>query len=249
MSTRSPTVDVLEVLSRYAAGYFPLYDLEGNFYWERFPVRAIIPVNDHTLALAKKMYRRAAFTKAQTPRFQIRYTTSVEEVIAYLRQENVKPNSWVKEQVVAIYRALHNVGMLHTVEAFDPTSGKLVGGVLGLTLPGTFIAETMFSLVPEASKVCLCQLIQNSHAAGLKIIDVQTPHDLDCFGDPINLQGKTAHPCIRLGEQKLSISAFLRDFRSAWKQSFSGGIREWLAHCMTQDRTRSVSAANEPFPH
>ena len=33
-------MDVLEVVSRYVAGYFPLYDPWDRFYWERLAVRA-----------------------------------------------------------------------------------------------------------------------------------------------------------------------------------------------------------------
>jgi leucyl/phenylalanyl-tRNA--protein transferase len=222
MSVRSPTADVLEVLSRYAAGYFPLYDPFGRFYWERLSIRAFIPINDQTLARARQVGQRKKNT------FELRYTTAVDEVIQHLRAEQVKPNSWVREHVVAIYKALHAAGLLQTIEAYDRKTGQLAGGLLGLVLPGTFIAETMFSFVPDASKQCLCRLIEDSHEAGFEMIDVQTPHDLDEFGQTKKEPGRTAHPCIRLGEQHATIAVFMRLLQTVWKKTFQGGAKEWL---------------------
>src|SRR5262249_27366306 len=134
MSTRG--VDVLESVTRYAAGYFPLYDPWGEFYWERLSVRAILPVDEGTVSRGQRLGWRSRGT------FEIRYTTAVEQVIAHLRQERIKPNTWVKEQVVAIYRALHGSGILQTVEAWDTKTNRLAGALLGIAFPGTFIAET-----------------------------------------------------------------------------------------------------------
>jgi leucyl/phenylalanyl-tRNA--protein transferase len=214
-------VDVLEIVLRYAAGYFPLYDDDGMFYWERLPVRAVLPLNEHAAARARRLARRG------TRRFDIRRTTAVDDIIAQLRREEVKQRTWVKEEVAAIYRALHRVGLLQTVEAWDRASGRLVGALLGIALPGTFVAETMYGLVPEASKICLCQLVQDCHAQGYALIDVQTPHDLDEEGLP-RAGGKTAHPCVRLGERRLTLARFRRAFEAAWQRSFDGDAEAWL---------------------
>jgi leucyl/phenylalanyl-tRNA---protein transferase len=213
-------VDVLEVVSRYASGYFPLYDMQNRFYWERLSVRAAVPVDEDAVLKADRMMRRARGL------FEIRYSTAVEQVIADLQKEEIKAHSWVREEVVGVYRGLHRAGLLQTVEAW--AGGVLVGGLLGLIMPGTFIAETMYGLVPEASKICLCQLVCDCSAAGFSMIDVQTPHDVDEFGLPRKCEGQTAHPCIRLGEVRVTIDVFMRAFELAWRRSFSGGITEWL---------------------
>jgi leucyl/phenylalanyl-tRNA--protein transferase len=241
----SPHTDPLTILVRYATGFFPLYDPANRFYWERLPVRAVIPVSDEALAAADRLSRRAR------RRFTLRRTHNIPALVGHLRDEAVKPRTWVRAEVVALYRALHEVGLLSTIEAYDAATGELAGGLLGLVLPGTFIAETMFSLVPEASKICLCQLVHDARAAGHALIDVQTPHHLDEYGLPRELLGKSPHPCIRLGEQHLTISHFLRLFKAAWQATFSGGVAEWLAAAATfaeaaRDGDRTAGLARIP---
>lgn len=213
-------VNALEILSRYAQGFFPLYDIRGRFYWEKLSVRAVMPLDAEAVRKAQRMAKRSH------GQFEIRYTTAVEQVIAQLQKEEIKEHSWVKEEVVGIYRNLYRAGLLQTVEAW--VGGHLVGGLLGIVMPGTFIAETMYGIVPEASKVCLCQLVIDCAAAGFSMIDVQTPHDIDEFGLPRKREGETPHPCNRLGEVRVNVDVFMRAFELAWRRTFGGGIAEWL---------------------
>jgi leucyl/phenylalanyl-tRNA--protein transferase len=225
MIVRSRTA--LDILSRYAAGYFPLYDLEDRFYWERLPVRAIIPLNAQAAATARRIAARPR------NKFILRHTAAVEQVLAALQDRSVKPDTWVRREVAAIYRLLHTAGLLQTTEAYDRATGRLAGALLGLVLPGTFIAETMFSLQSDASKVCLCQLVADAFAAGHEMIDVQTPHDpawlaLEGLAPRAATAGKTPHPCLRLGEQTLRLSAFLRLLHRAAETRFPGSLQDWV---------------------
>jgi leucyl/phenylalanyl-tRNA---protein transferase len=232
--------NLLEVLQRYAAGYFPMIDDEDPahpvFFWDRWPIRAVLPLNAHTVARARRISRRAA------PQFTIRYTTAVEKVLRHLKR--AKDHSWVQGQVVDIYRALHAAGLLRTVEAWLPAPPatktaprprpRLVGALLGIVLPGVFVAETMYGLVPDASKICLCQLVHDCHAAGFEFIDVQTPHDADEFGDPLpRPKSATPHPCLRLGEAQLPINDFLDLLRTTLARHFPGTLQDWLTDAKT----------------
>ena len=55
---------------------------------------------------------------------------------------------------------------------------KLVGGLYGVNLGTSFFGESMFSLVPSASKLALIFLAQTFGKLGGKLIDCQfeTPH-------------------------------------------------------------------------
>jgi leucyl/phenylalanyl-tRNA--protein transferase len=54
----------------------------------------------------------------------------------------------------------------------------LVGGLYGVALGGAFFAESMFTRVPDASKVGLVSLVNQLHAWGFRIMDCQqsSPH-------------------------------------------------------------------------
>jgi leucyl/phenylalanyl-tRNA---protein transferase len=231
MANAAP-VDVLDVIRRYATGWFPLFDDRGRFYWERLENRAVLPLDQQALARARRVGRRGR------NRFDIRFTTAVEAVLDHL--QIVRSNTWVKGQVVDIYRALHAAGILRTVEAWADESGigvladgareaspfapkRLVGGLVGIVLPGVFVAETMYGTVSEASKACLCRLVEESVAAGFEIIDVQMSHDEDALGLP-----REGHPCMRLGEVRMDLDEFLGLMEGAWRQRFGGGVKQWV---------------------
>ncbi len=74
------------------------------------------------------------------------------------------------------YTTLHKQGYAHSVETWQ--EGQLVGGLYGVALGGAFFAESMFTRVPDASKVALVFLVRQLHAWGFRIIDCQqsSPH-------------------------------------------------------------------------
>jgi leucyl/phenylalanyl-tRNA--protein transferase len=228
-----------EILARYAGGFFPLYDLADRFYWERLSIRAVIPLTSEVVAHARKMAHREA------GRFEIRYTTSLELIITALQNERIKPRSWVRTEVATIYRTLHRAGLLQTVEAWDRETGTLMGGLVGLVLPGVFVAETMFGVAPDASKICLCRLVEDAFAAGHKMIDVQTPHHLDENGLPRARHGRTPHPCVRLGEEVITHARFMRWMQAAMKEAFAGTLTEWLQIAAGIARGRTGALALE----
>jgi leucyl/phenylalanyl-tRNA---protein transferase len=219
----NPSPNLPDVLTRYATGWFPLFDDRGTFFWERPDQRAILPLTPDTRARARRLAKRGQ------KRFAIRFTTAVDPILAQLQR--VRPNNWVKGEVVEIYRALHAAGILRTVEAWS--ADTLAGGLLGLVLPGVFVAETMYGTVSEASKTCLCRLVEECTAAGFELIDVQMPHDETPDG-----RLDTEHPCVRLGEVRLAVDEFLGLVEGAWRSRFSGDANAWIDLCrQRQEKT------------
>jgi leucyl/phenylalanyl-tRNA--protein transferase len=74
------------------------------------------------------------------------------------------------------YTGLHELGYAHSVETWQ--EGELVGRLYGVALGGAFFAESMFTRVPDASKVALVSLVRQLQAWGFRIIDCQqsSPH-------------------------------------------------------------------------
>ena len=74
------------------------------------------------------------------------------------------------------YTLLHKQGYAHSVETWQ--DGKLVGGLYGVALGGAFFAESMFTRVPDASKVGLVSLVRQLQVWGFRLMDCQqsSPH-------------------------------------------------------------------------
>lgn len=93
--------------------------------------------------------------------------------------------SWISEEMIDAYTALHLVGHAHSIEAWRTESGgreSLVGGIYGVSIGAAFFAESMFCR-PElggsgSSSVCLIRLVEHLRACDFQIMDVQivNPH-------------------------------------------------------------------------
>ena len=71
---------------------------------------------------------------------------------------------------------MHRQGFAASVEVWKDQ--QLVGGLYGINLGTAFFGESMFSLVPNASKLALIHLARTFESFGGKLIDCQfeTPH-------------------------------------------------------------------------
>ena len=80
------------------------------------------------------------------------------------------------EDIMKAYTRLHEQGFAASVEVWEESC--LVGGLYGVTLGKCFFGESMFSLVPNASKLALIYLAQTFQELGGTLIDCQfeTPH-------------------------------------------------------------------------
>ena len=84
--------------------------------------------------------------------------------------------AWLGDDIINAYTQLHELGFAASVEVWN--NDRLVGGLYGVTINGCFIGESMFSLVPSASKLALIGLAGELKAMDWKLIDCQleTPH-------------------------------------------------------------------------
>jgi leucyl/phenylalanyl-tRNA---protein transferase len=117
-------------------------------------------------------------------RFQIEIDRSFEAVIracAEADRDDEDAGTWIDDEIVESYCALHRAGLAHSVEAWQ--GGRLAGGVYGVAIGGAFFGESMFHHVTDASKVALAALVDRLRMRGYRLLDVQwvTPH-LERFG-------------------------------------------------------------------
>lgn len=81
--------------------------------------------------------------------------------------------TWITDEMRDAYIALHHKGIAHSVEIWHDDT--LIGGIYGVLINRVFCGESMFSLMPSASKLALIHLCQSGK---YDLIDCQlhTPH-------------------------------------------------------------------------
>lgn len=155
----------------YRQGIFPMADEDGNIDWYSPDPRTIIELERFHIP------RRLAQT-IRSKKFEMVVDRDFEGVVQGCAN---RKETWINEEIAAAYTALHRSGKAHSVEAYY--EGKLAGGIYGVSLGGAFMGESMFTIVRDASKVCLAFLVGRLKDRSYALFDVQftTPH-LKRFG-------------------------------------------------------------------
>ncbi len=165
------------VLRAYAMGIFPMAESKDaeTVYWIDPDLRGIMPLEAfHVPRRLKRTIRQG--------RFEIRCDHDFDAVIDACAETGTRRNdTWINPEVRRLFRALHAMGLVHTVECWR--EGRLVGGLYGLALGGAFFGESMFSRERDASKVALVHLAARLAHGGFTLLDSQfiTEH-LSQFG-------------------------------------------------------------------
>lgn len=165
------------LLAAYASGWFPMADEEGVISWYSPDPRGILPLERfHVPSRLHRVVRKGSV--------QIEIDTAFEEVMrscAVAEREPDETGTWISEEIIESYCALHAQGFAHSVEVRQ--DGALVGGLYGVALGGAFFGESMFHRVTDASKVALVALVDRLHSRGFILLDTQwvTAH-LQQFG-------------------------------------------------------------------
>jgi leucyl/phenylalanyl-tRNA--protein transferase len=110
---------------------------------------------------------------------QVTFNQDFEGVIqgcATAQNRNNNEGAWLGPEMIEAYTEMYRQGFAASAEVWH--NETLVGGLYGINLGTSFFGESMFSLVPNASKLALIHLAQTLEALGGKLIDCQfeTPH-------------------------------------------------------------------------
>jgi leucyl/phenylalanyl-tRNA--protein transferase len=99
---------------------------------------------------------------------------------ATAQNRNEEDGAWLGPNIIEAYTELHRQGFAASVEVWEKqeSGDRLVGGLYGVNLGRAFFGESMFSLVPSASKLALIHLARMFDMLGGVMIDCQfeTPH-------------------------------------------------------------------------
>jgi leucyl/phenylalanyl-tRNA--protein transferase len=167
-----PPIPVETLLLAYRSGIFPMADRreDSEVFWVEPRDRAIIPLDAlHVSKSLRKVLR--------TDRFAVTLDRTFEQVIRSCASPRADhPETWISERIVQSYINLHRAGHAHSVECWQAGEDgwpSLVGGLYGVSFDRVFCGESMFSRVPDASKVALAWLVAMMRQAGFVLLDCQ----------------------------------------------------------------------------
>ncbi len=158
------------LLAAYRRGLFPMPSGEDGvpMLWWSPQQRGVLPLD--RLRVSRSL-------RQSVRRMEIRVDTAFDEVIAACADPR-RDSGWIEPEIAAAYTRLHELGWVHSVEAWQ--DGELVGGLYGLATGGLFAGESMFHRARDASKVALVGLVDilRDEYADQRLLDVQwcTPH-------------------------------------------------------------------------
>lgn len=158
------TPDIL--LNAYANGIFPMAPSaqSAEIEWYAPDPRSVLDLKEfHAPKRLMRTYRARPYGLTVDQDF-----SAVIRACASLRAD-----TWLNDELIAIYEELHRQGHAHSVEAWQ--EGKLVGGLYGVTVPtaAIFCGESMFSTQRDASKLCLVRLVEWLQSRRFTHLDAQ----------------------------------------------------------------------------
>ena len=106
-------------------------------------------------------------------KFEVTFDASFREVIEACAD---RKKTWIREPLIAVFRALHERGHAHSVEVWDG-EGQLVGGLFGTALGRVFFTESLFMRADNASKVAFMTLNCHLQHWGYAMNDLQFESD------------------------------------------------------------------------
>jgi len=163
----TPTLTADLLLKAYALGVFPMAQRRDGteIYFVSPDERGVMPLDRFHVS------RRLART-VRSYVFSVCIDTDFAGVIrACAAPGPGRQDSWINEEIEALYTELYLRGFAHTVECWR--SGRLVGGLYGVQLGAAFFGESMFSLERDASKVALVHLVARLRCGGFALLDAQ----------------------------------------------------------------------------
>ena len=175
-------LSVERLVLAYSNGFFPwyAYQMEREPHWycplDRY---VIFPDEIHVSHSMRQLLRQR--------KYQVTVNEDFEGVIhgcSTAQGRNEEGGAWLGPDIIEAFTRLHHHGYAASVEVWEPSSPtsdhaalqpsrRLVGGLYGVTLRNAFFGESMFSLVPNASKIALIHLAKAMASIGGRFIDCQ----------------------------------------------------------------------------
>lgn len=146
---------------------------DPDFEWYGADPRGIIPIEAFKVSKnVRKLIRKK--------QYRVKINSCFHEVITRCADRD---ETWISNLIIDSYTHLNRLGFAHSVEVFDKTGKRLLGGLYGVTLGAAFFGESMFKEEAEMDKIALFYCHKRLKENGFLLWDAQfyTEH-LSQFG-------------------------------------------------------------------
>jgi len=161
------------ILAAYHQGIFPWFNTgDPILWWSPNPRTVIYPPKLHISKSLRKTINKGTY--------QVTFDHCFSEVMrACAAPREHADGTWISEEIIAGYSALHKRGFAHSVEVWQHNGlqKELVGGLYGMALGRVFFGESMFSQADNASKVGFAHLVHQLLEWDFQLIDCQVAND------------------------------------------------------------------------
>jgi leucyl/phenylalanyl-tRNA--protein transferase len=163
-------LDVETLRRAYAKGIFPWFSEGQPILWWSTDPRMVLFTDEFRV---HRSLRRTLARFAADARCEIRIDSAFDAVIEACASSDRPGQSgtWIVPAMVDAYKQLHAAGQAHSVETW--IDGELSGGLYCVALGRAVFGESMFTRVPDASKIALAALVAFCRHEGIEVIDCQ----------------------------------------------------------------------------
>jgi len=153
------------LIEAYRNGIFPWFNHgQPILWWSPDPRMVLIPRELKVARSLGKILRNRDY--------EVRADTDFRQVIsACAAPRATQDGTWISAEMIAAYGALHERGIAHSIETW--IDGELAGGLYGVAIGRMFYGESMFTRVPDASKIALVHLVRELQRRDFGMVDCQ----------------------------------------------------------------------------
>lgn len=163
-------LSVARLLLAYNSGIFPWFNEDEPIMWWAPPKRMVVNPQDYKVSKSlRNIINRNIF--------EVTINRNFDAVIANCQNiyRKDQDGTWISDDIIKSYTKLHQMGKAMSFEVWQ--NGELVGGLYGVDLGHVFCGESMFSRVPNASKVAFAKLVEYLKEHHYKLLDCQVHND------------------------------------------------------------------------
>ncbi len=163
-------LSVERLLLAYNNGIFPWFDEDDPILWWAPPERMVVSPMDYKVSKSMRNIINRNI-------FEVTINKDFDSVINNCQKivRKGQAGTWISSEIIKAYTELHKLGKVISFEVWQ--NNELVGGLYGVDLGYVFCGESMFSKVPNASKVAFVKLIKYLKVNNYKLLDCQVHND------------------------------------------------------------------------